>query len=352
MLSGFAPVMLGLHPLEPNRMTERVQIAPWDARLREQWNALWPRRKALHRHLPVIGEYLVRKAVLRRYESTFGRPARVDPPVTFNEHITHRLLYDRDPRLKIINDKLAVRQFIRDRVGAEYVMPTLGVWRRAEDIRWDRLPETFVLKPNHSCGLHAFVTGPQDRDAGRLINEARHWLRHDYFDNSFEWGYRGLPRAVIAEPLLQSPDGGTPFEAQVFTFSGRAALIRMLFGRKWVPGRRDAFFDATGRRVAAATHLVPRVYTLTDALRQNLIDISERLSEGFSSLRVDCYVIGTTITVGELTAYSYSGLGKWNPPELDEMLGRLWRTAPDASFLPDFDHKAANLDHSVAGAPS
>jgi hypothetical protein len=292
------------------------------------------------RRLPVIGEHFLRREVLRRYENAFGRPARVDPPVTFNEHIIHRILYDRDPRLKIISDKLAVRDFIHDRVGAEHVVPVLGTWRRAEDILWDCLPETFVLKPNHSCGHIAFVSGPQDRDTGRLTEEARRWLRLDYFDASCEWGYRDLPRVLIAEPLLQSPDGGLLIEAQVFTFSGRAALIRMLFGRKWVPGRRDACFDVTGRRVAVATGLAPREYTLTDALRRRLIDIAERLSESFSSLRVDCYIMGSLIAVGELTPYTYAGLGKWNPPELDEMLGRLWRAAPDASFLPDFNGRA------------
>jgi hypothetical protein len=327
-------------------MTELVQTSPSKIRLRHRLIALWPRGKVLLRRLPVVGEYFLRKEVLRRYRNVFGRLPRLDPPVTFNEHITHRMLYDRDPRLKIINDKFAVRQFIHDRIGAEHVVPTLGAWRRAEDILWERLPEAFVLKPNHSCGHIAFVSGPRDRDIRRLSEEARRWLRLDYFDASCEWGYRDLPRVVIAEPLLQSPDGGPPVEAQVFTFAGRAALIRMLFGRKWVPGRRDACYDVAGRRVAVATRLAPREYTLTNTLRRRLVDIAERLSEGFSSLRVDCYVVGNAITVGELTPYTYAGLGKWNPPELDEMLGRLWRTAPDASFLPDFITEAPRFSTS------
>jgi hypothetical protein len=326
-------------------MTERGQVGSWDVRLRERWNALWPRRKVLHRHLPVVGEYFVRRELLQRYENAFGRPPRLDPPVTFNERIIHRLLYDRDPRLKILCDKLAVRRFIGERVGTEHVVPTLGTWRHAEDIAWDSLPEAFVLKPSQSCGHIEFVSGPQDRDIPRLTAQARHWLRIDYFDGSCEWGYRGLPRALLAEPLLQSVDGRPPVEAQVFTFSGRAALIRMLFGRKWRPGRRDASFDVTGRRVAVATHLLPMPYTLSDGLRQALIDIAERLSEGFNSLRVDFFIVGAEIMVGELTAYTYAGHGKWNPPELDEMLGRLWHTAPDASFLPDFVGEAS-LHHS------
>ena len=104
------------------------------------------------RRAPVIGPWLIHAALVRRHAGIHGAAPRLDPPVTFNEHILHRILFDRDPRLKVLNDKLAVRDFIRARVGDAYVVPLLGVWRDPALVEWDRLPMPFVLKPNHSSG--------------------------------------------------------------------------------------------------------------------------------------------------------------------------------------------------------
>ena len=88
----------------------------------------------------------------RRYKAAFGVLPRLNPPISFNEHILHRKIYDRDPRLRIVCDKLAVRRLIGERVGEEYVVPLLGVWEPPREITWHTLPQKFVLKPNHSSG--------------------------------------------------------------------------------------------------------------------------------------------------------------------------------------------------------
>ena len=71
--------------------------------------------------------------------------------------ILHRIIYDRDPKLRIVCDKVAVRRLIEERVGVEYVVPLLGVWQRASEIPGIRLPQKFVLKPSHSSGPFAIV---------------------------------------------------------------------------------------------------------------------------------------------------------------------------------------------------
>lgn len=159
------------------------------------------------RRTPIPGRRLIRAEIERRYESVFGRMPRIDAPSGFNERILHRILYDRDPRLKIICDKLPVREFIRERAGPEFVVPLLGVWKDPASIPWDALPRRFVLKPNHSSGPVALVRTDAERDPAALSARAAEWLDHDYFDVSFEWGYRNMPRRLLAEPLLTGPGG-------------------------------------------------------------------------------------------------------------------------------------------------
>ena len=274
--------------------------------------------------------------LLFRYKAIFGVLPRLNPPISFNEHILHRIIYDRDPKLRIVCDKLAVRRFIEERVGVEYVVPLLGVWERPREITWDTLPQKFVLKPNHSSGPFAIVDRSVGVNIEKLTAAAAQWLSYDYFDKDLEWGYRGIPRRVLAEPFLYSSDGGAASEAYVYAFSGKAALINVLVGTKHTRDRKLWWFDVTGRRVAVKRTEPPAEFQLSDGDRQRMIEIAERVSQDFSSLRVDFFMASDGLKIGELTPYAFGGMGKWHPPELDEKLGQLWDPNCDLSIIPDY----------------
>ena len=73
-------------------------------------------------------------------------------PQTFNEKIQWLKLYDRNPEYTKMVDKYAVKQYIAETIGSQYVIPTLGVWDRFDDIDFDKLPNRFVLKCTHDSG--------------------------------------------------------------------------------------------------------------------------------------------------------------------------------------------------------
>lgn len=57
----------------------------------------------------------------------------------------------RRPYTKLV-DKYEVREYIADKIGAEYLIPLLGVYDSFEDIDFDTLPDQFVLKCTHDSG--------------------------------------------------------------------------------------------------------------------------------------------------------------------------------------------------------
>ena len=292
-------------------------LARWLAPLRTS-GLRWLRRA------PVIGPWLIRSALVRRHARIHGVAPRLDPPITFNEHILHRILFDRDPRLKVLNDKLAVRDFICARVGEAYVVPLLGVWSDPALVDWDQLRVPFVLKPNHSSGPIAYVRTEADLDRVRLTALARGWLAVDYFDTSMEWGYRNLPRRLLAEPLLRGPDGAALVEALVYTFHGRAAIVRVLVGVKGSRDRRGASFDAQGVLLPKMTSGPQSDVRLEPDLFDRLIALAEPLSAGFSHLRVDFNLTADGLMISELTPYTAGGTFQWDHPEWDDVLGRMW----------------------------
>jgi hypothetical protein len=66
-------------------------------------------------------------------------------------------LYDSTYEKTRLADKYLVREWIKDTIGEEYLVPLLGVWDRFEEIDFDKLPENYVLKCNHGSGMNLVV---------------------------------------------------------------------------------------------------------------------------------------------------------------------------------------------------
>jgi hypothetical protein len=265
----------------------------------------------------------IERLLVERYARLKRRLPRLNPPQSFNEHVLHRIIYDRDPRLKTVCDKLAVREYIARRLGSQFVVPLLGVWTRASDIPWADLPKRYVLKPNHSSGAVVFAEslsgGP--RPPSSVLDS---WMQQDYFDRTLEWGYRGLPRRITAEPLLLGPDGRAPMEVQVQVVKGRTVQIGLITGRKHTPERFGDWFYADGLRHPGRTRQPIRHDPLPSIIHKEIVPLAEYIGSSFIHLRVDFYITHGGLKVGELTPYPGGGLSNFDPPDLDEEIGRLW----------------------------
>ena len=73
----------------------------------------------------------------------------LENPITYNEKLQWLKLYDRRHEYCTMVDKYAVKPFVEERIGAEYIIPTLGVWNNFDEIDFNKLPDQFVLKCNH-----------------------------------------------------------------------------------------------------------------------------------------------------------------------------------------------------------
>lgn len=307
------------------------QLVIFAPRLTRSWQSIQRRVLRKLRRLPVIGGLFVRRWHVRRYTAAMGEAPQLAPPVTYSEHLLHRILFDRDPRLKIVSDKLAVRNLIRDRVGEAYLVPLLGVWETPEEIAWNSLPGSFVLKPNHGSGMVEIVHDANRLNAPSIKRQLHSWLREDYFDLAFEWGYRKLPRCIMAEALLTGPDGELPPEVQVMTFHGRAVMLRVLTGKKGRETRRANWFDTEGVELSLKSTDIPYgAYVLAPETARLLSKIAGRAASGFGHLRVDFYLTDQGLKIGELTAYHASAIVEWNDPRFNEWLGRCWREPAEA----------------------
>ena len=55
-----------------------------------------------------------------------------------------------------------------------------------------------------------------------------------------------------------------------------------------------------------------------------MVKLAEKLSEGFSHVRVDFYNLDGRIYFGEMTFTNSSGYAQYEPDEFDKILGEQW----------------------------
>ena len=86
------------------------------------------------------------------YWAAFGKRLNLNHPQNFSEKLQWLQLNDRRPEYTMMVDKYAVKDYVKEKIGEEYVVPTIGVWDSVDDVDWERLPDQFVMKTTHDSG--------------------------------------------------------------------------------------------------------------------------------------------------------------------------------------------------------
>ncbi len=277
-----------------------------------------------------------------RYVIKQVRIPNLTRPSTFTEKVLCKMLFDRNELLPIISDKLAVRDFVRARVGSAILTKIYAVYDSDIEIRLDDLPDKFVLKANHGSQFNYFVESVAYKIPEIIAPCTRKWLTTNYGLQNGEWAYKSIHPKIFAEEYLE-PEGNDLIDYLFFCFDGEPKFLKVGVGYKL--GGRSRFFDLNWNtyQVADQHHLnfpqnmVPRPENLAE-----MLEISRLLSRGFDFLRVDLYNIRNRIVFGELTCYHNAAAHRFYPREYDYKFGSYWNL-DSMTYLPVKRKLSANL---------
>lgn len=264
------------------------------------------------------------------------RVLRLRNPTRFTELVQCRKLYDRDARLPLLIDKLKAKRFVVERLGADWVTPTL--WSGTVLPELPCWPVSFVVKSRHGCNHRHFVrTGSEDWCAIRQA--AARWMRRDYGFWLDEHGYRGIARGLLVEPFVG--DGTTlPIDYKFYVFHGKVAFVQVHLGCEG--NHRWLIFDRDWQRVSSPS---AECDPACPATLGRMIAAAENLGAGFAFVRVDLYEVSGQPRFGEMTFYPGSGLDPFDPPRLDSIMGAMWLAGCTAGAA-DYIFPTLDLQHS------
>lgn len=266
------------------------------------------------------------------YRFKMGHRLDLKNPQTFTEKLQWLKLYNRKPEYTKMVDKYAVKEYVAKKIGEEYIIPTLGVWDKPEDIDWASLPNKFVLKTTHGGGGGGVVICKDKAtfDKTTAIAKLKESMSSDIYSGLREWPYKDVPKRIIAEKFMapeKSPAPKDLLDFKFFCFNGEPKFLYVSDS----PSHSLAFLNIDWSLTDFGRddyHPLNKIPERPENLEE-MLAIARKLSAGIPHVRVDLYNIDKHIYFGELTLYTGSGYIPFNPKEYDGQLGDLL-TLPNA----------------------
>ena len=257
------------------------------------------------------------------YEVRTGKRINWEYPESFNEKLNWLKLYDRRPEYVKMADKYEVRDYIREKLGEEYLIPLLGVWDSVEDIDFLSLPEQFVLKCTHDSASVVICKDKSNFDQEAAKRKLEAALKTNYFYPSREWPYRDIVPRIIAEQYMVDESHTELKDYKIYNFSGNPELIQVDFGR-FTKHERNLYttdwkyIDEQIEYPKNKDKIIEKPNNL-----EEMLYCARKLSEGIPSVRTDFYSINGQTYFGEITFYQEGGFGRFESEDYEKKLGDL-----------------------------
>lgn len=255
------------------------------------------------------------------YQVRTGQKINWKNPKSFNEKLNWLKLYDRRPEYVKMADKYEVREYIKEKLGEEYLIPIYGVWDKVEEIDFSKLPGQFVLKCTHDSASVIVCKDKQKFDEVAALQKLKHFLEINYFYPSREWPYKEIKPRIIAEQYMVDESCTELKDYKIYNFNGVPELIQVDFGRFTYHERNlySTDWEYIDEQIEYPKN--PAVQIVKPDNLEEMLECAKKLSMGIPSVRTDFYSINGKTYFGEITFYQEGGFGKFENESYARKLG-------------------------------
>lgn len=256
------------------------------------------------------------------YYFRIGKKLDLVNPITFNEKLQWLKLYDRKPIYTKLADKHAVREYISEKIGGEYLIPLIGVYDRVEDINFNKLPSQFVLKCTHDSGGVIICDDKEKLSIKKARRKLNKNLKQNFYFRGREWPYKHIKPQIICEKYMLDESGYELKDYKILCFNGKAKCLFVCLNRNSKTGLNVDFYDMEWnplpfeRHYSSSGSLISKPHNF-----EEMVELAEKLAVDIPFVRVDFYEVDGRIYFGELTFFPGSGFEKFDPESYDELLG-------------------------------
>ena len=264
------------------------------------------------------------------YESIFGKKLDLDNPQTFNEKLQWLKLHDRNELYKKLVDKYEVKKYVESIIGKEYIIPTINKYEKFDEIKFDELPNQFVLKCTHDSGGIVICKDKKQLDIDNARKKINKSLKNNFYYMFREWAYKEVRPRIIAEEYM----GEELNDYKIFCFNGEPKFTLVCSNRVGKHKNTD-FFDNNWNHLNFTREHSKNSNTPINKPENfdEMLEIARKLSNKLQFIRVDLYNINGHIYFGELTFYPSGGFEGFYPCEYGKKIGELLELSEDTDEM-------------------
>lgn len=258
-----------------------------------------------------------------KYRSKTGKKLDFKNPKTYNEKLQWLKLYDRKDIYTTMVDKCEAKKYVADIIGKEYIIPTIGVYDKFEDIDFKELPKQFVIKCTHDSGGLVICKNKDQLDIDEAREKITDCLKKNYYWRGREWPYKNVRPRILVEKYMEDKSSKTMRDYKFFCFDGKPEIMYLSEGLENHKTARMSFYDMNMHLVdCRRSDYRPLEYIPERPNNfEKMKEFSAILSEDIPHLRVDWYEINGKLYFGELTFTTCSGIIPFADENWDRRLG-------------------------------
>lgn len=225
----------------------------------------------------------------------------------FNDKIQWLKLFDQREEAVQCADKIAVRDYVKERLDSSLLVPVLQTCGGFEEIDFASLPKSFVIKVNNESGNVILVRDKSRMDVERARELVNYCLRRVYGWNEGEWAYACIAPRIVVEEFINPESNVPPADYKFHCVDGKVRWLQYIFDRG--SDTKEAIVDPDGR--VTDIHFdhkmkhEPKFEQPAQWMR--LKEVAEALSADWKYIRVDLYLVDEEVKFGELTLHPLAG---------------------------------------------
>jgi len=223
-------------------------------------------------------------------------------PVLFNEKLLYLKLTDRDDLYKILVDKYMVREFIKNKIGDEYLIPLIGHYDNANEIPFEQLPDKFALKLTNGSQHNIICKDKNDIDWAKSKKIINKWLKYDFYKRTREWPYKDKKSKIVIEQYMVDSQGHLN-DFKFWCFNGQPEFVE-IDSERFYNHKRDFYNIEFNHKLPFYISHKHSESSFTKPINyEKMVEIVKILAKGLRYVRIDLYNIDGKIYFGEFTFY-------------------------------------------------
>lgn len=248
-------------------------------------------------------------------------------PKTYQEKLNWLKLYYHNKLLTTLVDKYLVKEYVSNLLGEEYVVKNYGLWNNFDDIDFDTLPNSFVLKCTHDSASYVLIRDKRLMNLKEIKKKLESHLKLNYYNVHREWPYKYCTPRIMAEEYLNFELNQPLIDYKFFCFNGKPKI--MYISADTSDNARTDFFDMNYNHIDMRmkdlnSNELPHKPYFFDKMKE----MAEILSQGLPHVRVDFYYANNRIYFGEMTFFHNGGFQRIYPNKWNLILGD-WISLPE-----------------------